>query len=432
MKIVQCNKVNFLTAIFYVLLYRFIHVHLLVEYFESFGFFNQENTISEVLMTNILAILPICFFSSKLMASNFISILLYFFLYVPSIITLQYNFADYSVILPYQCVLCVVMMLFFLSIHFTFTYKYPQKYVNIQTVKGNITLASVLLLVIMVINRGRFNLVSFSEVYDLRETTADIVSSHAYIGYFTMWLTYYFIPFFLIVGLMLKRWLWVMFSCLIAFIIYTFCGAKAAITAPLFAYFIYLVLSKLSFKYFFLSMTLFFTFLSVFGAWFGESVIMLISFVFLRTLGICGYMAYAYIDFFQNNPYTHWGHITIIDKLFHNYPYQYTLGKEVAAYNHQTSVEIAMNANANFLMTDGVAAYGLWGILIIGILFWLLLILLNDLSYRHNKIFACVLLFGAVQSLLNVSLFTTLVSSGLLFVMFTYRCFTLKINRNEL
>ena len=428
MRLVQCDKVNFLTAIFYILLYRFIHVHLLVEYFETFGFFYQENMISERVLTDLFALLPICFFSSKLIASNFVSILLYFFLYVPSIITLQYNFTDYYSIFPYQICLCIVMILFFLSIHFTFSCKKPNKSIFFLTIKENIIIAVVLLLVIIIINRGHFRLVSFDDVYDLRDSTAKIRNSHAYIGYFTMWLTYYFISFFLVVGLMLKKRKLVIFSCVIAFVIYTFCGAKSAITAPLFIILIYWTLRTFSFKYFFLLITSCFSVLTLISVFLGEKVIMLISFLYLRTLGICGYMAYAYVDFFDSHPYTYWGHINIINLIFHNSPYQYTLGKEVAAYNHNTTIEYAMNANANFLMTDGVAACGVWGILIIGIIFWLLLILLNDLSWRHNSIFACVLLFGSVQSLLNVSLFTTLLSSGLLLVIIMYRYFTLKMN----
>lgn len=76
-----------------------------------------------------------------------------------------------------------------------------------------------------------------------------------------------------------------------------------------------------------------------------------------------------------------------------------------------------MNANANFLVTDGVAAAGIYGVFIIAIIFYYLLKYLNKVSARHDMDFVFIVLLGVISALLNVSLFTTLISCGLFLIL---------------
>ena len=72
------------------------------------------------------------------------------------------------------------------------------------------------------------------------------------------------------------------------------------------------------------------------------------------------------------------------------------------------------NANANFFLTDGLAAAGFWGVLGIGLVFYLLLHLVNSISYRYRMSDLLIIFLPSLSYILNTSLFTTLLSNGLL------------------
>src|SRR5207253_8022098 len=91
-----------------------------------------------------------------------------------------------------------------------------------------------------------------------------------------------------------------------------------------------------------------------------------------RTLSMGGLVTAQYYHFFLHNPYTYWSHLKIVSSFVH-YPYHYGIGQEIGiAY----SGSIDLNATAHFYATDGIAAAGLTGILVIGavsgVLFWVL------------------------------------------------------------
>ena len=68
---------------------------------------------------------------------------------------------------------------------------------------------------------------------------------------------------------------------------------------------------------------------------------------------------------------------------------------------------------AHFWATDGIAALGLFGVLlasgICALLFWVI----DSLSQRHDPQAAALVMFYAVYSLANLSIFTTFLSGGL-------------------
>ena len=71
-----------------------------------------------------------------------------------------------------------------------------------------------------------------------------------------------------------------------------------------------------------------------------------------------------------------------------------------------------MNANANFWATDGIASMGIFGILLINIIFSLVLYVLNVVSSNTNKLFVILLFLPLISAFLNASTFTALFSGG--------------------
>ena len=69
-----------------------------------------------------------------------------------------------------------------------------------------------------------------------------------------------------------------------------------------------------------------------------------------------------------------YSHIGIVNYITGAYPFgKDALGKAVWSGYKGFSIEESMNANANFLVTDGVAAAGIYGVFIIAIIFYYLL-----------------------------------------------------------
>jgi hypothetical protein len=106
--------------------------------------------------------------------------------------------------------------------------------------------------------------------------------------------------------------------------------------------------------------------------------------LFLRTICVAGWLSQFYLRFFISNPYTYYSHINIVNAFTGAYPYNVPLGIAVA-YGTQ-------NANANFFLTDGIAAWGIFGIIIIGVFFFILLHFINAISYRYMLLFQLLLM----------------------------------------
>ena len=151
--------------------------------------------------------------------------------------------------------------------------------------------------------------------------------------------------------------------------------------------------------------------------------------VILRTTAVAGWLTQYYLRFFSVNdkPYTLYSHINIINLLTDYYPYADSLGKTVA-YGSQ-------NANANFLLTDGVAAAGIFGLLLIGLVFYVLLHILNSISYRYRLSDLLVIFLPTLSYILNTSLLTTLLSNGLLILILLLGCtenpIDIRLNNNK-
>ena len=136
-----------------------------------------------------------------------------------------------------------------------------------------------------------------------------------------------------------------------------------------------------------------------------ELLFTIISIVLLRTVCVAGWLTQNYYHFFTENPYTFYSHINIINAVTNMYPYDRPLGIAVS-YGTQ-------NANANLFLTDGIAACGILGFTFIGIVFMALMYLINAISYRYRNTDLLVVFLPSLAFMLNVSLFTTLLSAGM-------------------
>jgi O-antigen polymerase len=264
--------------------------------------------------------------------------------------------------------------------------------------------------------RAHMQLVSFGEVYDLRDAANDVAEG-SLVNYALMLLTGAINPFLMGYGLYFKRrWLFVA-GAIGQVLIYSILGTKGSVLSIVFVPGIHLLLKfkKISFGLVLGLASLVILagasfsgrFISSGDASFFSGIIQFV--VLMRTLSMNGLLTAQYYDFFQRNPATYFSHIHVVN-WFVPYPYHNTVGQEIGlAYAGTTD----LNATANFWATDGIAALGLAGILFISVFCALVFWVLDSASQRHPVHLTALLTAYAAYNIANISIFTSLFSGGL-------------------
>ena len=107
--------VNALSAIVYIALFRMIYETFLHPLFGYMGYSLHVNTEYETALTDFLAFFPILLFRAKKLPSDFIAIIIYIIIYVPTIVSLQYFYKEYDSIIIYQIAFFYAQVLFFMA-----------------------------------------------------------------------------------------------------------------------------------------------------------------------------------------------------------------------------------------------------------------------------------------------------------------------------
>ena len=365
-RIFRTDYVSLVTAILYVFIFRFIYTDYLVPLWGYFGYYNNNSDGIRIITSNIFAVLPILCYSNKKVISNLISILIYILVYLPTIIMIQYYFVDFQLAIKYQLVFLLGMTLFFLSDIDSGKVVILKK--NYIPIKFYLWVGIIMLLFVVIYYGSSLRLVSFSKIYELRvDNYGAKLSRFPLIGYFILWISNFFRPLFLSIGLVYKKKEFVLIGVLMAILIYMATATKGTLFSPLFAFGLYWCLKYIGFKYLFPLIVFFFLLVvslfkltehsesSISSVFFVISAILL-----MRSLGISALLNTVYIDFFETTKlHTYYTHINVVNSIFGGYPFgEDALGKAVWGGYSGENADDAMNANANFLATDGVAAMG--------------------------------------------------------------------------
>lgn len=407
-----------LFILLYIFIYQFIHVNYLSVTWDYIGYKNYGLDFLQVVLTFFFSLLPIYFYTGINKISSYFSIIIYLLAYVPIIITLSYNntkelgIAEVS---SYQLILSLSMIIFF-SIDKIKTIRWNRKRIKIPLFWFHI-IAGSMTLYLLVFFAGNMRFVGLTDVYELRFANSDMSNSIS--GYFIMWCTYFIYPIYFCIGLISKKNIYLVIGILGHIIIYMIMGAKASLIMPIVITSFYYSITK-SRRFTFLQIVSGGLIILSMVLFLSRDITFDISSIFLmRTLGMPGVLFSDYLAFFSKNPVTHYSHINIINAFTRQYPYgDSSLGQVIGNYNSTNA-----NANANFWATDGVAADGLLGIVIITIIMFFFLLWINNLFYNKKSIFYVLVFTGTIFSLLNVSFFTTLFSGGLLFLVITLMFF---------
>lgn len=256
---------------------------------------------------------------------------------------------------------------------------------------------------------------SVDEIYAQREKGA---ATSLFIGYCQVYLAYFFSPVLFVTG-WLKRRALICLAGFFGFLLVFMITAERTVFLMPFA----LVLISFVFKRFGNSSNnpanLFL---------FGGGVVFLIAllydsvgifkqlgfYFYTRLLAYPGLFVTQYYDLFADQGFTHWSHVSVIGRLA-EVPQAYVgdekwpaLGKILA----ERVLGVQSQSNASFVTTDGVAAFGEVGVLLIFALYTAWLILLDRVSQSWNREFVLTVLFPLAFVSTNGPFFTMLTSFG--------------------
>ena len=428
----DCLSGKLMLACIYALAYDFMYENFVYKLFGYIGNMDYvEMGVENRVLWILLSVLPFAAYKGLTKISSFFSLFLYLFVYLPFVHAI---FVAYNISQLQTYSYCLVMMTIMISLFkiggdwaiLRDIVVKPQ--MSLRTVEI-ITLALTILYVAIAHNSMHFvNIFTQSgDMYAYREQNSEVESLGG-IAYVQGWLFGAFYPFLLVRYLKMKRRKMAVLPLIGYFLLFAVDMQKMTFLMPFALIFMYYVISLnedkiCNYLHSFMMVCILIISLVLYIFQDDKIVFTLAAIVLLRTVCVAGWLTQFYIHFFNENPYTYYSHINIVNYITESYPYTEPLGK-VVAYGSQ-------NANANFFLTDGVAACGLVGIVIVGLLFAVILMFINSISARYKKSDMFIMFMPTIAYFLNASIFTTLLSSGLFILIILVACFKDETKMNE-
>jgi len=423
-------RVSFLVGglflLLYIFLFSYFYEHNVYPKWEYFGFRLSENNDELYFLGVACSLFGFLFLPTRAKAaSDYVHWLLYTLSFVPIQITIGLSNSLNTGVAAYQLSLLIS---FILSVTISKA-AYGIRWVppNAQTTsrrrktlrKGTYTrLFIAFIVLIQVILVVRFHsIMRFSGIEDIytQRASASEFGIGALFGYLILWSTYLFAPLLLAIGLHIGRKDFILLSFAVLSTIFMITASKSTFVVFSFILLVHLF-NKINFPRRMhllflipvLSISIAITVNLSTDSSFGYVASYLIDQIVLRGIAIQAMIFNLYLEFFSNNPLTYYSHITGISALV-DYPYDLPVGRVISEYQfgHPNA-----NANSGVWATDGVAAAGPIGVLLVGILLGGFLGLANRITRSVNDKFLSLTLVPLAMLLTNVSMFTALASGG--------------------
>lgn len=437
MRTVNLKGDSRIMLLFLVFLYSIILIWGFIDYLVPvWGYFGLSYTdvgFGNKLLTIFYCVIPVFWMPTKIVRPTMFAYwVLYIATYIPMIIgsSLDAKFMSKD---PYIINIFYLLGFYLLGI----SYKFPLKTINVRNINVKyfwtvfyvVTFVMFFYVVYLFRNSLTFADIFASEaVYDTRFSGQIIQNDSLIAGYLIIWLSNAFFPFLLSVGLVNKDKTKVIIAIIGMIVMYMTMANKQYLFSIFFTYLVYKLFTiKHELKItFFLLLFLIPSFLLVYLQTQNDFniVVHFLSGIFLlRTIYTSSVMSIYYNLFFENHPYTYFSHVSGVNKII-EYPYNDQLGVVVGT----SFVNIdKYNANANFMITDGLASMGLIGIPIICLFTAFIFHFYDSIAKQTNYILALLLIANISIVLMNVSIFTCLISGGFLIFMFLLYNFPNKI-----
>lgn len=281
--------------------------------------------------------------------------------------------------------------------------------------------------VLLYTSASLMNFAGLDSIYEQREIGA---AKNLFEGYIQTYFGYVISPALVVIGMHRKNYLYVGLGFIGALVLYLITAEKAVITYPVFiiAFFYILNIKANCYNTAVFIMLLFslFLFFAVNFYERNEAAAFVAWYLGIRTLLIPGAFIVHYADYFSETGYTYLTHVSGISS-FINIPAQYLTDARWPSLGLLVGEDYlnipTLNANANFMASDGLASYGVVGLFISLMLFAIFLIVLDKATQGIKNSISLPILLPIALTLTNGSLFTVLVSFGGLFWIIVFKLF---------
>lgn len=277
------------------------------------------------------------------------------------------------------------------------------------------------------------NLMNFSgldTIYEQREIGA---AKNIFEGYIQTYFGYVISPALVVIGLYKKNYLFVSLGFLGGLVLYLITAEKAVITYPVFVVIFFYILNIKNNLYntavFIMLLFSLFLFFAVSFYESNETASFVAWYLGIRTLLIPGAFIVHYADYFSETGYTYMTHISGVSNFIET-PVQYLASARWPSIGHLVGEDYlnipTLNANANFMASDGIASAGFIGLFISLILLTIFLMTLDKVTQGIKISISLPILLPIALTLTNGSLFTVLLSFGGLFWIIAFKLFFIK------
>jgi hypothetical protein len=427
-------------TLFYILvnIYNYYYYLTPVWGYQGFPEFNSDRSLGPLILASLSCLTFSAIYPRAIVFySRFVVWFLFFFVFVPSVIIVAMQ--GFPVDAGYFLIVCLTVSLYLIAFipeslanakwkHVA----YYRKKISIchnalppRTSGSRSTFELILIFVFLLISVPLLafyaNVISFVEltnVYDQRDVVSEYSPNKSIAAYGLQWLIRVIAPLMIAIGIMYKRRLilYLGFSGLLIGFFVT--GSKFIVfLIPLMYVIHYYVLRKDEIvaedigKILAGIMVAMLILIEIYGEEVEGLVGLILSQVVKRAFSINGMTLGNYYDFFVNNPnpFTLYSHLGPVGWLI-DYPYgDLGIGQVVGYF--QVGL-YTYDMSAGFWSTDGIAAAGYFGIVIIGIILGFILTIFNRWSAKSNLRLLCLSSLGCVWMLADTSVFRVLLSGG--------------------
>lgn len=271
--------------------------------------------------------------------------------------------------------------------------------------------------------RSIMTLAGIEGVYEQRAAASEFGAGRLY-GYALTWLTYAIIPLTIAVVLYTRKYALLFLPLLFVTVVYSITAAKLSLVLVAMCIYVYCVVSPRFNGYpaifvLFPSAVVGGSLLVYFSLNLAETDVLfyVVSQLVMRAVGAQAMIFNAYAEFFSFNPFTYYSHVTGVS-FFVSYPFDDFLGRIISVHllGHPDA-----NANSGFWATDGIAAAGNFGLLLIGLIVGFVFAFFDGMSRGIDVRLSATAFTGLSMMFVNLSLFTALVTGGGLVLAFMVR-----------
>ncbi len=418
-----------LSVILFIGLFNYVYITIVSTKWAYAGFIYTPPPLQSVQLACMLGLLPIFWMPIRITRpSQVLYWLLYAIVYVPSLFLPHYiqrqSTQDlYLLNISFFISFCIIGLTYKLLPRAIARPKWSKKlwwFFIVVTV-------TFLYSVVLAVYGGRLQFAGLYNI-ELRLASRDLDTTFL-TGYGQIWLVNVINPMLMALGLFRKKPLLFFIGAAGQILLFMTVAAKGWLLSIIFLPFMFLVLKSknnifgLRFIIGMSGLLIITIILEFYESPFSRIVQDLIGF---RLFSDPGFMTSVYSDYFSQNPWTYWSHLKGISALV-EYPYDLTINYLIGDYlgNVQSS------ANAHAWATDGIAAMGLTGVLVIGLLMGIIFYILDCSAAGFDPKFSGLSIAMHGIALSNLSLMSSLLGGGIFFNMILFWLMPRNISTSE-